>query len=378
MKRRLTIALDAMGGDHGPKVVVPAAIAFLRQSAGRHDGSDRRGGGDADEGVGGSTDTLRDGVDLILVGQPEVLQPLLAEAGDVASRVRIHPASQVVGMDELPSKALRGKKDSSMRVAIDLVKDGTADACVSAGNTGALMATARFVLKTLPQIDRPAIMSAIPSVDGHTHVLDLGANVDCTAEHLFQFAVMGSELVKAVEGVEHPRVGLLNIGAEEIKGNDQVRGAHELLSASSLDYVGYVEGDGIYTGGVDVVVADGFVGNVALKSSEGVAKLLAHMLGQHFRKNFFTRLAALVAMPVLSAFKRAVDPRRYNGASLVGLRGIVVKSHGGADEIAFENAIRIAEKEIHANVIDRIEQQVSAQLGQRGSVGAVGHTAASA
>jgi glycerol-3-phosphate acyltransferase PlsX len=336
LKPRFTIALDAMGGDHGPQVVVPAALQYLDHSS----------------------DT-----DLVLVGQEEVIAPLLRKAKNRhRDRLRIHHASQTVAMDELPSKALRNKKDSSMRVAIDLVKHGEAHAVVSAGNTGALMATARFVLKTLPQVDRPAIITAIPSVKGRTHMLDLGANVDCTAEHLFQFAVMGSELVRAVEGVERPTVGLLNIGAEEIKGNDQVRQAHELIGASSLNYAGYVEGDDVYMGGVDVVVTDGFVGNVALKTSEGVAKLLAHFLGQHFRRNLFSRAAALVAMPVLKAFKRQVDPRRYNGASLVGLRGIVIKSHGGADVVAFENAIHIAEKEIHANVIERIEHEVSAHL----------------
>jgi glycerol-3-phosphate acyltransferase PlsX len=249
-----------------------------------------------------------------------------------------------------------------MRVAIDLVKEGAADACVSAGNTGALMATARFVLKTLPNVDRPAIISAMPSARGGTHMLDLGANVDCSAEHLFQFAVMGSELVKAVEGVARPRVGLLNIGQEEIKGNDQVRRAHDLISGSDLNYVGYVEGDDIFMGDVDVVVADGFVGNVALKSSEGVAKLVAHMLGKHFRKNLWSRLSALLALPTLRAFKEEADPRRYNGASLLGLRGIVVKSHGGADATAFENAIHIARHEIEAKVISRIEHEVAAHL----------------
>jgi len=339
MSRRLTIALDAMSGDNGADAAVPAAFGYLGRS--------------------------RD-VDLILVGRQDVLDPLLAACklpAEARRRVRVHHASQVVGMDEPPSKALRGKKDSSMRVAIDLVKSGVADACVSAGNTGALMATARFVLKTLPHVDRPAIITAIPSIGGCTHMLDLGANVDCSAAQLFQFAVMGSELVRAVQGVARPTVGLLNIGEEEIKGNDQVRQAHELILASSLNYVGYVEGDDIYMGGVDVVVADGFVGNVALKSAEGVAKLMAHMLGQHFRKNLLTRTAALVALPVLKAFKRDVDPRQYNGASLVGLRGIVVKSHGGADQFAFGQAIRIAEKEIHANVIERIEHEVSSHLG---------------
>jgi glycerol-3-phosphate acyltransferase PlsX len=339
LAHRLTIALDAMGGDHGPSVVVPAAVEFLRRQS---------------------------KVALILVGREEAileqLPPELANGTD--DRIRIHHASQEVAMDELPSKALRLKKDSSMRVAIDLVKQGEAAACVSAGNTGALMATARFVLKTLPQVDRPAIMTSVPSRQGRTHMLDLGANVDCTAEHLFQFAVMGSELVRAVEGIASPKLGLLNIGAEEIKGNEQVRGAHDLLMASSLNYVGYVEGDDVYLGGVDVVVCDGFVGNVALKTSEGVAKLLAHLLKEHFQRNLLTRMSGLVALGVLRGFRRAVDPRHYNGASLVGLRGIVVKSHGGADVVAFENAIRIAEKEIHANVIHRIEHEVAAHLAE--------------
>jgi glycerol-3-phosphate acyltransferase PlsX len=267
-------------------------------------------------------------------------------------------------MDELPSKALRGKKDSSMRVAIDLVKQGEADACVSAGNTGALMATARFVLKTLPHIDRPAIITAIPALNGQTHMLDLGANVDCSAEHLFQFAVMGSELVRAVQGLPAPRVGLLNIGAEEIKGNDQVRAAHELLAASSLNYVGYVEGDDIYIGDVDVVVSDGFVGNVALKASEGVAKLIAQMLKRRFSRNLLSRLAGLLALPVLRSFRADVDPRRYNGASLLGLRGIVIKSHGGADAVAFEHALQIADQEIRSRVIARIEREVANHLGE--------------
>jgi glycerol-3-phosphate acyltransferase PlsX len=266
-------------------------------------------------------------------------------------------------MDEPPSKALRGKKDSSMRVALDLVKRREAHACVSAGNTGALMAVARFVLKTLPSVDRPAIITAVPSLKGRTHMLDLGANVDCTAEHLFQFAVMGSELVTAVEGIQAPKVGLLNIGEEEIKGNEQVKQAHELLSASSLNYVGYVEGDDIYLGGVDVVVSDGFVGNVALKSSEGVAKLVRHFLNKSFKRNWLTRLSGLAAMPVISSFRRTFDPRRYNGASLLGLRGIVIKSHGGADKLAFENAIHIAEKEIHSNVPERIANEVARHLG---------------
>jgi glycerol-3-phosphate acyltransferase PlsX len=337
MADRLTLALDAMGGDHGPGVVVPAALEFM-----------------------GARRDCR----LILVGREEAIRDHLPGEARADDRIVVHHASQEVGMDELPSKALRGKKDSSMRVAINLVKDGTADACVSAGNTGALMATARFVLKTLPHVDRPAIITAIPSLDGQTHMLDLGANVDCSAEHLFQFAVMGSELVRAVQGLEAPRVGLLNIGEEEIKGNDQVRAAHDLLVASSLNYVGYVEGDDIYIGDVDVVVSDGFVGNVALKSSEGVAKLIAQMLKRRFGRNPLSRLSGLLALPVLRGFRDDVDPRRYNGASLLGLRGIVIKSHGGADALAFEHALKIAEKEVRSRVIGRIEREVEIHLGE--------------
>lgn len=328
-----TIALDAMGGDHGPEVVVPAALRYLADHP--H-------------------------VTLILVGDETRITSYLGRAP--RERLRIRHATQEIAMDESPSKALRNKKDSSMRVAIDLVKDGEAQACVSAGNTGALMATARFVLKTLPHIDRPAICTAVPSLHGHTHMLDLGANVDCSAEHLFQFAVMGSELVAAVDGIARPKVALLNIGQEAIKGNEQVKQAHEWLVRSNLNYVGYVEGNGIYLDDVDVVVSDGFVGNVALKSSEGVAKFISQSLSAQFRRTLLTRLAGLIALPILKHFRRTMDPRRYNGASLLGLRGIVVKSHGGADEIAFENAIRIAEKEIEANIPQRIGDQVGRHL----------------
>ncbi len=334
MKRRCTIALDAMGGDHGPSVVVPAARRFLATNP--H-------------------------VSLILVGKEDLIREHLS-GEPLEERVRVHATTQEVAMDELPSKALRGKKDSSMRVAIDLVKDGGADACVSAGNTGALMATARFVLKMLPNVDRPAIITAVPSLYDHTHMLDLGANVDCTAEHLFQFAVMGSELVAAVEGIARPKVALLNIGQEEIKGNEQVKQAHELLSSSGLNYIGYVEGDGIFLDDLDLVVSDGFVGNVALKCSEGVARFVRHSLASQFRRTWLTRLAGLAALPILRGLRRNIDPRRYNGASLLGLRGIVIKSHGGADEVAFENAIYIAEKEIHASIPQRIGEQVGRHL----------------
>ena len=324
-----------MGGDHGPGVVVPAALNFLKRDQ-----------------------ECR----LILVGREEAIRAHLPPGG-VTDRIAVQHATQEVGMDELPSRALRGKKDSSMRVAIDLVKQGRADACVSAGNTGALMATARFVLKTLPHVDRPAIITSLPAVDGRTWVLDLGANVDCEAAHLYQFAVMGSELVSAVEGIAQPRVGLLNIGQEEIKGNEQVKEAHELLGRSELNYVGYVEGDDIYLReGLDIVVTDGFVGNVALKNTEGVAKLIRHFMTVEFKRNIFTKLSALVALPVLKALRRRIDPRRYNGASLLGLRGIVVKSHGGADTLAFEHAIAIAKKEVLADIAGRIEQHVGKLL----------------
>ncbi len=331
---QITIALDGMGGDVGPDVVVPAALQALKATDGA--------------------------VRLILVGQEDVLSAQLAKL-----KAKGHPgivirhASQLVSMDEPPAQALRVKKDSSMRVAINLVKQGDADACVSAGNTGALMATARFVLKTLPGIDRPAICTTLPTVRGYTRVLDLGANVDSKAEHLLQFAVMGSVLAE-VNGIQRPRVGLLNIGEEDIKGNEQVKEAARLLAASDLHYIGFVEGDGIYLDEVDVVVCDGFVGNIALKSSEGVAKLVRHYMSQEFKRNPLTRLAGLIALPVLRAFGRKIDPRRYNGASLLGLQGTVVKSHGSADALAFANAIQVAILEAAQAVPRRIDAHLSA------------------
>lgn len=330
-----------MGGDHGPSVVVPAALKFLRNNS---------------------------DCSLILVGREEAIRQYLPD-GVEPERLSIRHATQTVEMDELPSSALRGKKDSSMRVSINLVKAGEADACVSAGNTGALMATARFVLKTIPNVDRPAIITALPSTDGRTWVLDLGANIDSSAEHLLQFAVMGSELVTAVEGVETPSVGLLNIGQEEIKGIEQVKLAHQLLQgANGLNYLGYVEGDDIYLReGLDIVVTDGFVGNVSLKSSEGVAKMIRHFLTVEFKRNPLTKLAALLVLPILRRLRRRIDPRRYNGAPLLGLRGIVVKSHGGADAVSFENAIAIARKEAMADVANRITEKVAAQLEQKAS-----------
>ncbi len=327
----ITIALDAMGGDHGPEVTVPAAVSILAKEP-----------------------SLR----LILVGRRETLEAELrrrhAREND---RLTIHPASEVVAMDEPPAQALRAKKDSSLRVAINLVKGGDAQACVSAGNTGALMATARFVLKTLPGIDRPAIITTWPTMHGHVHMLDLGANVDSTPEQLLQFGIMGALLVSAVEHKPNPRVCLLNIGVEDIKGNETVKKAAELFRRSNLNYGGYLEGNEIFSGTADVVVCDGFVGNIALKACEGLAEMIAHLMKQAFRHNVFTRLAALVALPVIRRVRKSVDTRQYNGASLVGLNGIVIKSHGGADAYAFEYAIREA--------LSEIENQVPQLIGSR-------------
>ena len=337
----LTISIDAMGGDFGPKVTIPASLDCLKNNP---------------------------DLTLILVGNEAVLEPLLTqELVDYSGRLSIQHASQCVEMDESPAKVLKNKKDSSMRVAINLVRDGRADACVSAGNTGALMATARFVLKMIPGIDRPAIISTLPSIHGHTHVLDLGANVDCTAEHLFQFAVMGNELVKAVEGIDSPRVGLLNIGEEDMKGNEQVKSAAKLLENSSLNYIGYVEGDSLNAGSVkvDLIVADGFVGNVALKSIEGAAKMIGFALKSAFSKNYLTKLVGFIAYPVLKSFKQRIDPRLYNGASFLGLRGLVIKSHGGADVLAFKTAIQLAEVEVKKDVIRKISEQVEKTLALR-------------
>ncbi len=295
----------------------------------------------------------------ILVGMEEKIRPFLGKGDE--SRLVIRHASEVVAMDESPALAIRTKKDSSMRVALDLVKNGEADACVSAGNTGALMAISRFVLKMLPGIDRPAICAVLPTVSGHVHVLDLGANVDCSPEHLLQFGIMGASLVGAIEHKDRPTVGILNIGEEDIKGNDVVKRAAELLKESGLNFVGNIEGDGLYKGEAEVVVCDGFVGNVALKASEGLAQMLATFLRQEFGRNLLTKLAALVALPVIKHFKRRVDHRRYNGASLLGLRGIVVKSHGSADAFSFGNALDRAAETVRNGVLERISKRVAQQ-----------------
>lgn len=335
----ITIAVDAMGGDHGLNVVIPACIRAAKNNP---------------------------NLNLILVGVQDKVSASLQRFGVSSSKqFSIVHASEVVNMDDLPSHALRNKKDSSMRVAINLVKEGRAQACVSAGNTGALMATARFVLKTLPGIDRPAIVSEVPTMKGKTWIIDLGANVDSCAEHLFQFAVMGSALIQAIEHKPNPKIALLNIGVEEIKGNDQVkRTAHMLAECSVMNYVGYVEGDHFFTGEVDLVVCDGFVGNVALKASEGLAKLLLTIMKESFNKNWFTKLAGFIAMPALKHLKNRLDPSRYNGASMLGLNGIVVKSHGGANELGFQYAIEEAVLEVENNVVDLVRDQINDFINQ--------------
>ncbi|WP_027995235.1 phosphate acyltransferase PlsX [Simplicispira psychrophila] len=327
----ITLAVDCMGGDHGPRITLAACRRFL------DDHADAR---------------------LLLVGLPEVLQ------GFAHERATLVPASQVVTMDDPVEIALRRKKDSSMRVAIQQVKDGKAAAAVSAGNTGALMAIARYVLKTLDGIDRPAIAGQLPNAKGgSTTVLDLGANVNSTAQHLLEFAVLGSALDSVLKGKENPTVGLLNIGEEAIKGNDVIKKAGELLrqagQSGQINFVGNVEGNDIFKGTADIVVCDGFVGNVALKASEGLAGMVGGFLKQEFSRTVFTKISAIVAYPVLSAFKKRVDHRRYNGAALLGLRGLVFKSHGSADEVAFGQAIGRAYDAARNNLLDRVRDRIA-------------------
>lgn len=331
----ITLAVDAMGGDHGPKVTIPASINALSKY---------------------------DQLHIILVGDKELIQKELQKNKYTNTRLTIQHATEVVEMDESPQSALKNKKDSSMRVAINLIKEEKAQACVSAGNTGALMATARYVLKMLPGIDRPAIASSLPSQKGTTYMLDLGANTDCTAEHLLQFAVMGAMLVSSVTGNPKPSVGLLNIGAEDIKGNEIVKEAGELLRRSHLNFYGNVEGNDIFKGTTDVVVCDGFVGNVALKTAEGIAQLMGRFLTQEFKRNWITKLMAFVSLLVLNRFKKRLDPRRYNGASFLGLKGIVVKSHGGADSYSFFFAIQTAIEESKNNVLEKIQKQLELEM----------------
>jgi len=335
-----TIAIDAMGGDFGPQVTVPAAIQFINQGSRRQ--SHR----------------------IILVGMEDQLIEIIKQSGGEAlhkaGQIVIVHASQCVEMDESPALALKKKKDSSMRVGINLVKDGTAQACVSAGNTGALMATARFVLKTIPGISRPAIVSTMPCRDTSTtvHMLDLGANVDSSPEMLLQFAIMGSVITEFVDKKESPTVALLNVGAEEIKGSEKVKKASALLTESDLNYVGYIESDEIYSSRVDVIVADGFEGNVALKASEGTASMILSVLREEFSRTWWTKLIGLMSKPIFARMQHRLDPRRHNGATLLGLNGIVVKSHGGTDEFGFIHAIEEASSQAEMDIIAHISEEI--------------------
>lgn len=335
-KSHIIIALDAMGGDRGMEVVVPAALLALKKNP---------------------------YLKLILVGDEPLLRKKLGRRlSNFAERLIIQHASEIVAMDESPAKALRYKKDSSMRVAINLVKQGQAHACVSAGNTGALMATARFVLKTLPGVDKPAIIGMIPAptAKGYVRMLDLGANVDASAYHLFQFAIMASAMTSAVEGIEYPRIALLNVGEEEIKGNEAVKDAAKLLAETpNIRYVGFAEGNDIFSDKADIIVTDGFTGNVALKTSEGLARFIRAVILESFKKNIFTQFAAFICLPVLNSLRRRLNPAMYNGASLLGLRGIVIKSHGGTTVQGFAQAIQRAMLEAEYDVPNRIEWQVA-------------------
>lgn len=334
---KITISVDAMGGDHGPVVTVPSAFQLLAKYP---------------------------DVQLILVGNQEILNAAIAAHGcpQLAARIIVKHASEEVLMDDLPSKALRNKKDSSMRVAINLVKEGVAQACVSAGNTGALVATARFVLKTLPGIDRPAITTKFPTkIPGRsTNVLDLGANVDSAAAYLLQLAAMGTVLSATVDNITRPKVALLNIGSEEIKGNEQIKAASQLLANNkNINYVGFVEGDDIFKGEVDVIVCDGFMGNIVLKTIEGALKLVAFYAKRNMMRNIFTKVTALLALPMLRKLQKEIDPEKYNGATLIGLQGVVIKSHGGANSVAFACALEKAVIEAEKKVPQRIRDELA-------------------
>jgi glycerol-3-phosphate acyltransferase PlsX len=334
----IRVSIDASGGDRGIPVTVDAGIQSLAFYKDLH---------------------------VIFVGDETLIKSKLKSlnfSSELQQRVSIVHASEVVSMHESPALALRNKKDSSMRIAINLVKDGKAEACISAGNTGALMAISRFVLKTIDGVDRPAIMGRMPTTNGHTHMLDLGANIDSKPKTLVQFATLGSVAVEYTENITSPSIGLLNVGEEEIKGNERIKQTSKLLKESNLNYVGFVEGDDIYKGSVDLVVCDGFEGNIALKASEGVAFLMNHYLKSAFQKNWLTKIVAIIASTVLKDFKDSINPDLYNGASFLGLKGIVIKSHGGADAFSFLQAIKEAYIEAQVVITEKISDKVSEQL----------------
>ena len=334
----IKVSIDASGGDYGIPVTIEAGINALSKY---------------------------EDLQIHFVGDSLSIENELKKhrkSNLLKNRIDITHASEVISMDESPSNALRKKKDSSMRIAINLVKDGIADACVSAGNTGALMAIARFVLKTIDGVDRPAIMSSVPTITGHNHILDLGANIDSKPETLLQFAIMGSIAVQHTENIQKPSIGLLNVGVEDMKGHEKIQATADLLKNSSLNYRGFVEGDDIYKGVVDVIVCDGFEGNIALKASEGVANMVSHFIKESFNKNLLTKIIALFAKPVMKNFKAKVDPGKHNGASLLGLKGVVVKSHGNADADSFLQAIKEAYLEAHAKITEKISEQLTQEL----------------
>ena len=337
MQQKITIALDMMSGDHGVSSSVPAAEEALQKF---------------------------NNLFLILVGDNKEIKTLLSDKVKnlEGERYKIMHTEEFISMNDEIIAAIRTKKNSSMRLAINSVKNKEADACVSAGNTGALMALSKIILKTIPGIDRPAICGSLPTKSGQFHMLDLGANVECDAQHLYQFSIMGSALVQSLQLNDKPVIGLMNIGSEEFKGNETIKSAGQLIQKSNLNYAGFVEGDDIFSGKFDVIVTDGFVGNIALKSIEGVAKVISHFIKKEFTKNIFTKLSALISLPVMNSVKKKVDPRKYNGASLLGLQGVVVKSHGGADSYAFSQAIDTAYNEVKNELLDKIESLIQTEL----------------
>jgi phosphate acyltransferase len=329
----IVLSVDVMSGDHGINVTIPACIKFLQNNVNVH---------------------------LILVGDREsIYKKIGSELSNYSDRFDVVHTTEVVEMDEPPQSAMRNKKNSSMRIAINQIKEGKSHAIVSAGNTGALMAISRYVLRTMDGIDRPAIAKMLPTINGEVCVLDLGANVECSPEHLFQFGVMGAQLMRAVTKKPAPSIGLLNIGSEEIKGHENIKKAAELLKKSGLNFYGNVEGDDINKGTVDVIVCDGFTGNVALKTIEGVAKMIGFIIKEAFNKNFLSKLMAIIAYPVISGVKSKLDPRKHNGAVLLGLNGLVIKSHGGADELGFYYALEQAYNEVNAGVIPLLEEYLT-------------------